>query len=134
MFVVPIELADVGWTKPWVFAFPAIPLILLAAVALGAALLLWRRQGCAPSARAGGWLMAATLPWLLCYALELLSHGLQAKLFWAQAEYLGLVLVPPAWLILVLCCTGRQHWLSRRVLALLAIDPVITVLLAWTTG
>jgi PAS domain-containing protein len=47
-------------------------------------------------------------------------------------EYLGIAIVPTAWLALALQYTGREKWLTRRNLALLAIEPFVTLLLAWT--
>ncbi len=47
-------------------------------------------------------------------------------------QYLGIVCVPPLWLSLTVQYTGREHWLSRRNLALLAIIPLLTLALVWT--
>jgi PAS domain-containing protein len=50
----------------------------------------------------------------------------------SPVEYLGIAIVPTAWLALALQYTGREKWLTRRNLALLAIEPFVTLLLAWT--
>jgi PAS domain-containing protein len=76
--------------------------------------------------------MAAIAMWSLGYTLELASTELPVKVFWAKMQYLGIVSVPTAWLAFALQYTNREGWLSRRNLALLAIEPLVTLLLAWT--
>ena len=44
-------------------------------------------------------------------------------------KYLGITLLAPAWLIFVLQYTGRDRWVTGRLLALLAVGPVVTMLL-----
>ncbi|MEE8389771.1 MAG: histidine kinase N-terminal 7TM domain-containing protein, partial [Anaerolineae bacterium] len=77
-------------------------------------------------------LMLAVAEWSLVYALRLLSADLPVKLFWAKAQYLGIVIVPTAWLAFVLQYTGREKWLTRRNVAILAIEPLVILLLIWT--
>ena len=62
------------------------------------------------------------------------SSDLSAKILFDALEFLGIVCIPAAWLALTLCYTGREKWLSPRNLALLTVEPVITVLLVWTNG
>jgi len=76
--------------------------------------------------------MLAVAEWSLGYALELGSAGLPDKVFWAKVQYVGIVAVPVAWSVLALQYTGREKWLARRNLILLAIVPLVTLLLAWT--
>lgn len=86
----------------------------------------------------GAWpllvLMLAAAEWSVGYALELASAAAADKLFWAKVEYLGIVTVAPAWFVFALHYTTRKNWFARRSrrLALLAIVPVLTLLLAWT--
>ena len=70
--------------------------------------------------------------WSLGYAFELGAAGLATKILWAEVEYLGIVTVPLAWLLLVLRYTGRERWITRRNLCLLAIIPLVTLALVWT--
>ena len=72
--------------------------------------------------------------WQIGYALELMGDSLSTKLFWAKFQYLGIPTTPSAWLAVTLHYTGRSDWLTRRNLALLAVVPVVTAVLAWTNG
>jgi PAS domain S-box-containing protein len=77
-------------------------------------------------------LMLAVAEWSLGYALELAGTDVPTKLFWLNIEYLGIVIVPVAWLALALQYTGRTKWLAPRLLVLLSIEPLITLVLVWT--
>ncbi len=115
----------------WQYTPYVLPLLIAAATSVALAFLAWRRRP-APGARPLVWLMLAVAEWSLGYALELGSAGLPAKVFWAKVEYVGIVAVPVAWSVLALQYTGREKWLARRNLILLAIVPLVTLLLAWT--
>ena len=77
-------------------------------------------------------LMAAVAVWGLAYAQELISTTLPDKVLWSKIEYIGIVIVPVAWLAFALRHTGQDHWLRRRSLALLAFPSALTLLLVWT--
>lgn len=111
------------------------PYVVLAALAAAVAGVLayitWRRRpaaGVLPLA----WLLLAVAEWSLGYAFELGTAFLPAKILWAKVQYLGIVSVPVAWLAFTLQYTGRDHWLTRRNLILLALTPLVTLLLVWT--
>lgn len=110
-------------------------LSLVSAVALGAlAVLAWGRRG-APGAKAFAALMLAGSWWKLAYALGLASAGLDAKLFWAKAAYLGVAAVPLAWLALALGYAGVGGVRARRrVLAVLSLPLLATLALVWSSG
>jgi PAS domain S-box-containing protein len=108
-----------------------IPLVIAAAITIALAVSAWQRRP-APGASAFVWLMLAVAEWSLAYALRLASADLEGKLFWAKVRYLGIVIVPTAWLVFALQQTGRERWLTRCNLALLAIEPLSTLLLVWT--
>jgi PAS domain S-box-containing protein len=108
--------------------------LIVAALVCGVlAVYAWRRHptaGAAPLAI----LMVAAAAWSVAYALELGSTAKATKLLWLKLEYPGIVAVAPLTLVLVLQYSGRYRLLTRRILALLAVIPVVTVLLAWTNG
>lgn len=70
--------------------------------------------------------------WSVAYALELSSDELQAKLFFINIEYIGITLLPVAWLALALEFSGHDSWLSLKRFCLLLVVPAITMLLVWT--
>lgn len=77
-------------------------------------------------------MLAAVALWQTSYALELLNQTLEAKLFWTQLEYVGIVIAPTASLIFLMDYLGAQRWLTRRNLILLMVMPLATILLIWT--
>ncbi len=52
--------------------------------------------------------VVALLIWTVGYIFELMAVGLQAKLAWADAEFVGLLALPLLWLQLVLLYSGRR--------------------------
>jgi diguanylate cyclase (GGDEF)-like protein len=108
-----------------IFRFSAVALVLalVAVIDLGAAVWVWRRR------RAAGrlsltLLLAAAAIWCSTYALELVTVGRVSREMWGSLEYVGTTLLPPAWLAFVLEYTGRRDRLTRRFVALLAIEPL----------
>ena len=70
--------------------------------------------------------------WSLCYTLEVLGGDLGTKLFWAKAAYFSIVTEPLATLAFAIQYTGREKWLTPRVMAAVAIIPVVTIALVVT--
>jgi len=70
--------------------------------------------------------------WSLGYSLELFSTGIEDKLFWVRIQYFSIVGIPPIWLILILQYTGRGNLVNFKTAIFLSIEPVITLVLAWT--
>lgn len=83
----------------------------------------------------GGWAlviyMLAMAWWSATYALYW-ANVYPGGFFWLDATYLGVVTAVPALFIFVLQFTHRENWLTRPLLALLIIEPVLTVILLWT--
>ena len=107
------------------------PLLLGAASLVAVAFLAWRRRG-APGATPLLVLALLGAAWPFGYAWELVATDYPTKVFWAKVEYLGIATGPTAWLWLTIEYTGRTRWLSRRRLALLAVEPVVVLLLVWS--
>lgn len=115
----------------WQYTPYILPLFAAAAISVVLALYAWRRRS-SPGVAPFILLTLAVAEWSLGYAFQLASTDLAAKLFWSKVRYLGIVVVPTVWLILVLQHTGLEKWLARRNLILLAIEPLATLLLTWT--
>src|SRR5258708_24875679 len=114
----------------WQFTAYVLPVIASALISAAVAGFLWRRRP-APGATSFCLLMLVVAQWSLSYALELVSPNLSTALFWENMEWLGAALAPTLWLVFVLQYTGRAGWLTRRTLALLAGEPLVTLLLVW---
>jgi PAS domain S-box-containing protein len=106
-------------------------LVVTATLLIPLALLLWRRRG-APGVGPLAVLMLGVALWSLAYAFSLTQVELSAQLFWINMCYLGIGLVPASWLAFSLEFIGHGAWLTRRRLALLAIEPLLVLALALT--
>ncbi len=107
------------------------PLLASAAISLAIALYTWRHMKHSERV-ALTFLMLTIAIWSIAYALELSTNELQLKLFFTDIEYIGITLLPVAWLALALEFSGHESWLSLKRLCLLVIMPVITMVLVWT--
>ena len=100
--------------------------VLAALVLAGLASYVGRRTG----SRAGlslSVLLVAGAWWAATYAVELSTPDLVARGHWGDLKYLGIAVLPPAFLVFVLQYTGRHAWVTRRRLAALAVEPVIVL-------
>ncbi|MBN1284642.1 MAG: PAS domain S-box protein [Anaerolineae bacterium] len=107
-------------------------LLVAAVISVTLALYVWRRRT-GPGATPFVLFMLAIAEWSLAGVFVLLSVDLSAKLFWANVQYLGAVVVPPLWLLFALQYTGQQDkWFIARYPALLLIEPLVALILLWT--
>ncbi len=109
-------------------------LMTVAGLALAAlAVYVGRRRG----SRAGVPLAAVLVSvawWGLAYAAELSTDDLGSKGVWGDLKYVGICTLAPSWLVFVLQYTGRGHLVTRRMLALLTIEPVVVLALLANRG
>ncbi len=99
-----------------------ISLLILAVMSAAIACFAWRRR---PIVAASPFtlLMLTLTVWTLTLASELEGARPAMKGLWLKARYIGMVLVPVAWLAFVLAYTGRRRWLTpRNLLALCVIS------------
>ena len=115
----------------WQFTPYALPLFAVSASLLAIAFYAWRRRG-TPGARALALLMVAGAWWAVTYAASLSVAAPLTKYFWDDLKYLGIVLVPPAWLAFALSYSGWGGSLTPRFVSLLAVEPLVTLLLIFT--
>jgi len=97
-------------------------------VFVGLAAYVWRRR----SGSAGAALtlvLVAVLLWAAAYAAELGATELLAKRRWGDFKYVGICLLPPAWFAFAALFSGRGHWVNRRSLVLLAVEPALVLAL-----
>lgn len=112
------------------------PYILLSIAAtaslLISALYVWSYRPRLLGAVSAAILFLAGAEWMLASTVGLASTSFAAKVLWDKAQYLGMVVVPTAWLAFTLQYTGRAKKLAPRTLCLLSVVPLITVLLVFT--
>lgn len=112
--------------------FPAfIPWLLFAAISVGIGILGWRRRP-APGATAFSLMAFSMAIWQFFSALEVVATDLYWMTLLSQLVYLGQG-APTLWLIFALQYTSQGQWATPGRLLLLAIEPVLMVLLVFTT-
>ncbi|MCX6020923.1 MAG: diguanylate cyclase [Chloroflexi bacterium] len=117
---------------PWLVVAYLLTLFLGAAVALAVAVLAWRQRHTASyMAPLTVWMLTLTV-WSVCYLLSLLSLDYAGQAFWFKALFLGSALMAPAAMVFALHFTGKRHWVTPRLLALLAVEPLISWILIAT--
>jgi len=109
---------------PWFAGLMTTAGIVLAALA---AYVGWRRGSRAGVALAI--LLASVAWWGLAYAFELMAEEIPTKSRWGDLKYIGVVTLAPALLVFVLLYTNRARLVGPKMLALLAIEPVVVMAL-----
>jgi len=107
---------------------PAGPLLVAGAILVTAAILVvWRRRS---TTSIGGLLavLAGAVVWSVCSALELSAGDLAARQAWGDLKYVGVCLLPAAYLAFVLQCRGHLRW-PRWLGPALALEPLAVLLL-----
>jgi N-terminal 7TM region of histidine kinase len=104
----------------------ALPLAVSAAFCLAMLAVAWRNR-LEPVAPWFAATVLALLAWSVGYMFELMASGLQAKVTWANLEYIATIALPVLWLQVVLIYTGRRGLSPRAWLTLGAIGVVILV-------
>ncbi|MCA9977524.1 MAG: PAS domain-containing protein [Anaerolineales bacterium] len=110
-------------------------LVLLTSTAMATLLALhaWQRRPAVGSIPFALLMLAVTL-WSLSYLLEITSLTLASKLFWVNARFLGVVIIPVTWLIFVWEYTGHEILLTRQRITAVSIIPILTMILVFTNG
>jgi len=113
---------------------PVVLLPLLVSIAIGtaAAILAWRERP-NPGATPLVWLLAGQSWWATCIVFTLSAGTVAESLHWTRIGWIGVMIIPVAWLLFALEYSGRDHYLTRRHVAALLVIPALTVLLALTS-
>jgi PAS domain S-box-containing protein len=112
---------------------PAGGLLVAGAVLVTAAIVfVWRRRSAASIASLLA-VLAGAVWWSVCSALELSTGDLAGRETWGDLKYVGVVLLPPAYLAFVLQCSGHTRW-PRWAGPALAAEPLAVLLLLAGAG
>ena len=109
---------------PWFALLMTVAGLLLAGLAGYVA---WRRG--TPAGVSLCVLLVSVAWWGLAYATELSVTDLATKARWGDLKFIGVSTLAPAWLVFVLQYTGRARLVTRRLLLLLAVEPVAVMLM-----
>jgi diguanylate cyclase (GGDEF)-like protein len=93
-----------------------------------------RQRGQVPGRNALSFLYAALTFWCLAQTVTTLVASERAQLLATQFSYVGIALTPVAWFLFALTYSQRVMRMSRRVLNVIAIVPVITIAMVWTNS
>ncbi len=108
-----------------------VPLFVAAAISGGIGFYIWwRLRGV--EAFLGALIMLAGAEWMLALVLEMESSSLAGKMFWSKMQYVGINILPTAWVLYALQYTGGPKWLTRRTVLLFSIVPALVLLLVFT--
>jgi hypothetical protein len=80
----------------------------------------------------GAVLFFGFLVWMTFYSLELLGKELPFKILMSKIEYIGIIIVPVTFFILVLYFSGYTNWTNVKKNFFLLIIPLITLGLVFT--
>ncbi|MBN1886640.1 MAG: SpoIIE family protein phosphatase [Thermoflexales bacterium] len=117
----------------WQYTPYMLPSVIAVAMSLSVTLVAWRRRQ-APGAVPLVLLASVLSVWSFGNVLELSGADIPTKFFWMQVEHIGVAGVGLLWLIFALDYTGRQRWLTRPRLVLLAIVPLLTIAFAFSNS
>ena len=111
----------------------ALPYLLSAAAGVALAWYAWRVRQPYYEARPFALLMYALAFWAASHAVAMLSTSFEAVLLWVHFQYVGIVLVPPLWLIFALSFAGRPR-VSHMGFLLLSVVPLCAFVLVLTNA
>jgi diguanylate cyclase (GGDEF)-like protein/PAS domain S-box-containing protein len=109
----------------------AVWLMVSGGVALWVGWLAWRRRP-ASGARELTILMLGLAIWAFSYAFYWLAPDMNSVVFWTNIMFVGVIITPVAFFLLVQYYIGNTLWLSRRSYAALLVIPIISIILVWT--
>jgi PAS domain S-box-containing protein len=109
------------------------PYLISLVLSVGIGIYAWRRKD-VPGATPFALTTCAEAVWTVGYVLELVSPGLHGKISWDNAQWVGLVAIPPLFLAFSLQYTGRRPPRPRLLWGLLAAASVLSLLLVFTNN
>ncbi|MWV39337.1 histidine kinase N-terminal 7TM domain-containing protein [Natrialba sp. INN-245] len=77
-------------------------------------------------------LMVGTALWAITYAFQLAGANEAMIGFWADANHVGVTIVPVAWFCFTLQFAARDRWLNRRMILGLSVVPAVYLWLVST--
>lgn len=117
----------------WYLTTFSLLLLFAAATSTLIAFYAWKRRPVSGSVSFAIAMLAIT-HWSLAFLLQIISLDTSTKLAWTQFQYIGIVILPVAWLAFTLQYTGRGGKLNSRNLLLLAVVPLFTFVLVLTNN
>lgn len=90
------------------------------------------RKRTAPGATPLLFILIGALIWTGANTLHLLYTPLDLKVFWANTQYFGILVLPTAWIVFALEYTGYEKYITKESVLLLTIEPLMVLGAVWT--
>jgi PAS domain S-box-containing protein len=117
----------------WIIVGQIVFLFVAAIFSVAMAWIVWRRL--LPGSKVGAIGILAVAGWLFATMIQQVAvGGLEWKIFWDNVKYISFLAIPSAWFIYTLVFTGREKWITRRLIVLLIIPQLITLILVFTNS
>ncbi len=113
-----------------VIIYPAC--LILSLVISTAVLIFLRGHTLTPGAVSIRWMMVCLVIWLFGALLEIVSDRYTLQYVALNIQYVGKAFVPYSWFVFAYKYSGRDEKLTRRVLFLLAVIPMVSILMGCT--
>lgn len=117
----------------WEFTAYSVPPLLAAAVAIPVAVEAWRNRE-EPAAETFLAVVIGLFSWSLIYGLQIGFESVRIQTFWNSLTLIIGSTIPPLWLLFTLRYAGLEAHLTRRLYAVLSVEPLLTALLVLTNG
>jgi len=83
-------------------------------------------------ARVFAFLMVSVTIWTFASALALINQNPSQTYFLEQFKYIGILFIPPSWIVFSLQWTGRKNWLNKRKIYFLYLISILFLILIFT--
>lgn len=115
------------------FQFPPIAFLTVLSVPLwiGLIVIVARKQN-APGATPLLFILTGALFWTGANTLHVLYIPLDLKVFWANCQYFGIIVLPAAWFVFALEYTGYEKYITKESILFLTIEPLVVLFAVWT--
>ena len=77
-------------------------------------------------------LLIASAVWSLGQAVEYLSPDLTVKIFWDNVQWVGILIIPPAFLLLTMEFTGWDRWIKPLSILIIIVVPALSLIVFYT--
>lgn len=106
-------------------------LLVSTAIAASVSYVSWHRRH-APGALALCAVTVGQIIWCLAFAFALMHVPRPEPLFWTKVTFIGVVIVPAGYLLFALQYSNNNKWVTKRTIAILAIEPILVQLFSWS--
>ena len=93
----------------------------------------WKRKSC-KGAKSLSILMLAITEWILCQIIQIACIEHSKIFFWHELKFVGIVVVPVAFLSLIAEYTNRKKFYNKKTILLLMIVPILTLIIIITNS